>query len=71
MTRNLEGVHRRVRIVVGVALVAVAILDGRFGAQNIVVGAIGVLLLATAFISYCPLYTLLGFPTGRSTDKAT
>ena len=71
MTRNLEGIHRWIRVVVGIALVAIAIENGVFGAQNVITGVIGVLLLATALVSYCPLYTLLGISPRRPTDKAT
>jgi len=71
MTSNVGSVDRFIRIVVGLAFVAFSVKDDAFGAQNVVVGVIGVILLATAFFSYCPLYTLVGFSSFRRTDQTT
>jgi hypothetical protein len=59
MKKNIGGVDRIVRGVLGVALIAWALMGGPIWAW------IGVLLLATALISWCPLY----IPFGISTNK--
>lgn len=58
MKTNVGGIDRIARIVLGLALIALT-LTGAIG----VWGWIGVVLVATAAIGFCPLYTLLGFNT--------
>lgn len=58
MTTNVGGLDRVLRIVVGLALIVLA-ATGTIGAW----GYIGVVPLATAALSTCPAYTLLGFST--------
>ena len=56
MKSNVGGIDRILRIVLGLVLIALT-LTGTIG----VWGWIGVVLLATAAIGFCPLYTVLGF----------
>jgi hypothetical protein len=56
MKTNVGGIDRILRIVLGVALIALT-LTGTIG----VWGWIGALLLLTAALGFCPLYTVLGF----------
>jgi hypothetical protein len=56
MKTNVGGIDRVLRIVVGLALIALT-LTGAIG----VWGWIGLVPLATAAIGFCPLYTVLGF----------
>ncbi len=59
MKTNVGGIDRVLRIVLGLALVALA-LSGAIAA----IGAwawIGLVPLATAAMGFCPLYTVLGF----------
>jgi hypothetical protein len=56
MKTNVGGIDRILRIVLGLALIALA-LTGTIG----VWGWIGVVPLATAALGFCPLYTVLGF----------
>ncbi len=58
MTKNIGNLDRTLRIVAGVALIALAAL-GTIGPW----GWIGVVLLATALLGWCPAYSLLGFKT--------
>ena len=58
MNKNVGGIDRIARIVVGLALIALAVTH--------VIGAwgwIGVVPLLTAIIGWCPAYTLLGLKT--------
>lgn len=58
MKLNVGGIDRALRIVVGIALIALAV-TGRIG----VWGWIGVVPLLTAVVGFCPLYTMLGINT--------
>lgn len=60
MTKNVGSVDKVVRVVAGIALVAVGIvLGGAWWAA----AAVGAVLLFTATTSFCGLYTLLGVNT--------
>jgi hypothetical protein len=57
MQQNIGNADRLVRIVAGVALLV-------FGyTQKNWFGLIGIVPLATAFVRWCPLYTVFGFKT--------
>jgi hypothetical protein len=58
MKSNVGGIDRILRIVLGLALLALT-LTGTIG----VWGWIGLVLLATAAFGFCPLYTVLGMNT--------
>jgi Inner membrane protein YgaP-like, transmembrane domain len=65
MTINEGTLDRTVRIVVGLALIGVAL--GLYGpAYTSVWGWIGVLPLATGVVGWCPGYSLLGIKTCAS-----
>ncbi len=61
MKANVGGIDRILRIVVGIALIA-ATLTGALP----VWGWIGVIPLATGLFSFCPLYSLIGVCTKKS-----
>ncbi|WP_155262462.1 MULTISPECIES: DUF2892 domain-containing protein [Bradyrhizobium] len=65
MTRNVGFIDQYARIIIALALIAYTVRDGSLGAGWLVAGTLGCVLLATAFFSYCPLYTLLGINTRR------
>ncbi len=56
MKSNVAGIDRVLRIVLGLALIALT-LTGTIGAW----GWLGLVPLATAALGFCPLYTVLGF----------
>ncbi|MDZ4125365.1 MAG: DUF2892 domain-containing protein [Hydrogenophaga sp.] len=58
MTKNLGGIDRTIRIVVGLALIAAAATDS-VGLW----GYVGVVPLLTGIMGWCPPYALLGFNT--------
>jgi hypothetical protein len=61
MQKNIGTIDRVLRIVVGIALIALA-ATGTVG----VWGWIGVVPLATALIGWCPAYTLFGLKTSKA-----
>ncbi|MDP2243375.1 DUF2892 domain-containing protein [Pseudomonas sp.] len=57
MQKNVGGIDKIARIVVGIALIVWAIAGGPMWAW------IGLLPLATGLLGWCPAYTLLGIKT--------
>lgn len=63
MKVNVGGLDRALRIIVGLALIVMAV-TGTIGAW----GWIGVLPLATGLMKTCPMYSIFGFSTcGKGT----
>jgi hypothetical protein len=58
MTKNVGGIDRILRIVVGLGLIAIV-----FVGPQTPWGWIGVIPLATALIGFCPAYRLVGLST--------
>lgn len=58
MKANVGGIDRIARIAVGLVLIALTLM-GTIG----IWGWLGVVLVATGLISFCPLYPLLGVST--------
>lgn len=64
MTQNVGSTDRIVRAVVGIVLLAAAFMF-LSGTVAIIAGILGVIMLVTAAISWCPLY----LPFNLSTKK--
>lgn len=58
MSPNVGTADRVIRIVLGIAMIAYAVLA--VGSPYSHLGWIGILPILTAFVSFCPLYTILG-----------
>ena len=61
--KNVGGVDKILRIVVGLALISLVFIGPKTPW-----GWIGIIPLATALINFCPLYPLIGFSTAKSKD---
>ncbi len=60
MTKNVGTIDRMIRILIGLALLSLLVFaDGNLRW----IGLIGLVPLATAFVSFCPLYSILGIRT--------
>ena len=68
MTTNMGGIDRGLRIVIGLALLWYALLAPATGYNWI--GWIGIVPLLTAFMGWCPAYTLVGLSTCPLQRKA-
>lgn len=67
MTRNMGTIDRGLRALLGVVLLAGAFLLGWFAGWMVwAAAAVGLVMLATSGMSFCPLYTVLGIKTSRS-----
>jgi len=60
MKANVGGIDRIVRLLAGLALIAVGALGLVASPWNIVAMGAGVVFTLTSVISFCPLYTILG-----------
>ncbi|MEL6640728.1 MAG: DUF2892 domain-containing protein [Pseudomonadota bacterium] len=58
MTRNLGQLDRLARVILGAALILLAAM-GTIG----IWGYLGVIFVGTAFVSFCPIYRVLGLKT--------
>lgn len=58
MTRNVGSVDRIIRIVLGLVLIALV-----FVGPKTPLGWIGVVPILTAFLRFCPAYTIFGINT--------
>lgn len=61
MKLNVGGVDKILRVVLGIVLIAAAVL----GAIPMW-GYIGIVPLVTGLVNFCPLYTVLGFSSRKS-----
>ncbi len=64
MKANMGTADRVIRAIVGIAALAAGALGLLEGALAIVAIVVGVLLLVTAAIRWCPPYALFGINTG-------
>ncbi len=64
MQANVGPVDRAIRAVAGIALIACWPLGILEGTAAIVAAVVGVVLIGTAAIRWCPPYSLLGINTG-------
>lgn len=64
MNKNVGGIDKLLRIIVGVVLIVLAI-TGTIGWW----GYLGITPLVTGFISYCPLYAIIGVKTACPLSK--
>jgi len=58
MTRSLAQYDRIARFIIGALLIVLA-LTGTIG----IWGYVGVILVATGFMNFCPIYRIFGFKT--------
>lgn len=64
MKKNMGLIDRSVRALLGLVFIAMV-----FVGPQTPWGWIGVILLATALISWCPLYRLFGIKTCKADDR--
>jgi hypothetical protein len=63
MVRNESNVDRTVRALVGAVLLIAWVAGWLTGTLAVVLGVVGIVLLATAAMGFCPLYRVLGIST--------
>jgi len=65
---NTNGVDRIIRVVLGLVLIALAwaYMASMGTVFAVIVGIVGLVLVVTAAISWCPLYALFGISTRKA-----
>jgi hypothetical protein len=63
MTCNVGGIERPIRIGAGLVAIIIGLFAGLSTAMSGVALAVGVILLLTGAMGFCPLFTLLGINT--------
>ena len=63
MPINLGTVDRSIRIVVGLVFIALAFMPGLGTIEMSASALVGIILVLTAAIRFCPLYRLVGLRT--------
>ena len=63
MKSNVGAVDRVVRLVAGLAVIALGYMGGLASPWNMVAIGAGSVFVLTALIKFCPLYPLLGINT--------
>lgn len=64
MKPNMGTVDRVIRAIVGIVLIVAFLLELLAGTIGIIALVVGVVLLLTAALRWCPPYTLFGINTG-------
>jgi hypothetical protein len=63
MTCNVGGIERPIRIGAGLVAIIIGLFAGLSTAMSGAALAVGVILLFTGAMGFCPLFTLLGINT--------
>jgi len=63
MTANVGKVDRMVRYLFVLVIILLLVARRVHGALAIILGIVGIMLLITAFLNYCPLYPVLKIST--------
>jgi hypothetical protein len=66
MKINESGVDRIIRVIVGIALLALYFTNIVTGGLGIVFIVLGAVALLTGVVGFCPLYTLLKISTNKA-----
>ena len=63
MTCNVGGIERPIRIGAGLVAIIIGLFAGLSTVMSGAAFAVGVILLLTGAVGFCPLFTLLGINT--------
>ncbi len=69
MKANLHSTDKVIRILIAIAVLVLFGMGIISGTTAIVLGAIAVVLLATVFINFCPIYHILGISTKKKSNQ--
>jgi hypothetical protein len=69
MKKNMGGADRIIRIILAAVLAILYFTETVTGTLGIVLLVVGGILLLTSFVSFCPLYTLVGASTCKVKEE--
>ena len=70
MKPNMGTADRSIRAIVGIVLIALWPLGVLQGTPAIIALVVGVVLIVTAILRWCPPYDLLGINTGAKKEQS-
>ncbi|MCP4055387.1 MAG: DUF2892 domain-containing protein [Mesoflavibacter sp.] len=65
MKKNMGALDKSLRVLIAIVIALLFYLDVIEGTLAYVLMAFAIIFLITSFISFCPLYTILGINTCR------
>ena len=68
MLPNMGGLDRIIRVVIALGIAGLIMAGVVSGVFAVILGALGIIFLATAIVGYCPLYWPLKLSTRRSSS---
>ena len=63
MKTNMSTADKFIRVLIGIAIAILYYLEIVSGTTAIVILGVGIILLITSLVSYCPLYAIFGIKT--------
>jgi uncharacterized membrane protein HdeD (DUF308 family) len=69
MTKNVGGVERIIRLIIGIALLALAFLHVLTGGLAIAAYVVGAIALVTGALQICPAWSIFGINTSSAAHK--
>jgi len=70
MKKNMGSTDRLIRMTLALVFAALFLTEVVTGIMGWVLLAVSIIFLLTSFISFCPLYTVLGINTCKNKVKA-
>ena len=65
MKKNLSNADRIIRVALAAVVAVLYLTNVLSPAAAVILGIVAVILLVTSFVSFCPLYRLLGISTNK------
>ncbi len=66
MKTNMSTADKFIRVLIGIAIAVLYYLEIISGTTAIVILGVGIILLITSLVSYCPLYAIFGIKTCKT-----
>ena len=63
MQKNMGSIDKKVRILFAVTIGVLYFTGGLSGTLAIILGIVAIVFIATSFVGFCPLYTILKIST--------
>ena len=69
MKKNMGLTDRIIRIAVAISILVLYFMEVINGTLALILGAFAVIMIATSFVSFCPLYMPFGINTTKKEPK--
>ena len=66
MKTNMSTADKFIRVLIGIVIAILYYMEVISGTTAIVILGLGIILLITSLVSYCPLYAIFGIKTCRT-----